>query len=193
VLGEMNSPDVSRAVEAAPELFDVVDLDELSYADRSLLGQALVLGGHYDEGWTAMASAAEEVTPGNHAYGQWLWWQPAWAAWWAGDRKRLQEATRIVLTDAAGRELPRDAWDYSQWLAAWLLGKVSDSEFVDYCGADRMKTDDAQFFIGEKLLRAGKPEEAAAAYRRSIDLAKQSGDTWAANWSRYRLEIRDRH
>ena len=178
---------MGRAVEAAPELCKLVDVKGLSYADRNQLGQALVLAGHYNEGWAALAGAAEEITAGNRAYGQWLWWQAAWAAWWGRDRKHLKQATDIVLSDAAGRPIPRAAWEYSQWLTAWLLDEVNEAEFVEYCNADPAKTDDAQFFVGEKLLRAGKRAEARAAYQRSVALGEQSGDTWAANWARWRL------
>ncbi|MBN1916868.1 MAG: hypothetical protein JW889_03075 [Verrucomicrobia bacterium] len=187
VLGEIGSTDISRAVGAAPGLLDIVGLDALSYIDRNQLGQALVLGGRHGEGWTALANAAEEITPGNRGHGQWLWWQAAWAAWWASDRRHLKQATDSVLTDAWGRPLPRDMWGYSQWLAAWFLDRVSEAEFVAFCSADPMKADDAQFFIGEKLLRAGKHVEARAAYELSVELGAQSGDAWAANWARWRL------
>jgi len=187
LLGEINSPDISRAVAAAPELLGLIDRTNLSYVDRNQFGQALVLGGHYDEGWAALSSAAEEIDKGNHGYAQWLWWQAAWAAWWDRDRAKLRRATRAALTDAAGAPMPREAWDYAQWLTAWFLDDVSEAEFVEYCNADRMKADDAQFFIGEKLLRAGKRAEAKAAYERSVELGAQSGDIWAANFARWRL------
>jgi hypothetical protein len=187
VLGDIGAAEIGRAVEAAPGLLEILGLDSLSYVDRNQLGQALVLGGHYDEAWTALASAAGEITPGNRGYGQWLWWQAAWAAWWDGDRRHLKQATDVVLTDAAGTRLPREAWDYSQWLAAWFLDQVSEADFVAYCNADRVKADDGQFFVGEKLLRAGKRAEAKAAYERSVEFGAQSGDTWAASFARWRL------
>lgn len=187
VLDQINSPDVAAAVAKAPATFKQVDLTRLSPDDRMMLGHALVLGEHLEDAWTVLASAADEASQDDPAFAQWIWCSAGWAAWLAGNETNVKHATDKVFALVAADRAKRDGWNVRHWFAAWLLGEATDDEFVAACTRIPWNTGTA-FFVGERLRKDGKLDEAKAAYARCVKQCEQVGGQWPIGWARWRLK-----
>jgi hypothetical protein len=186
-LNAINTLTIDAAVERAPKVLANADVARLSPDDRMMLGHALLLGGHLDDAWTVLASAAEEASKDNPGFAQWVWCSAAWAAWLAGDEAKLKQATDKVFTVVAADRSDKSTWNTRHWCAGWMLGEATEAEFL--AGCTRLPWNyGAPFFVAERLLKDGKLDEAKAAYERCIKQCEEAGDPWPLGWARWRLK-----
>jgi hypothetical protein len=195
LLEKIGSAEIDEVVDKASILLDQLEIESLSAQDRMGLGQALVLRDDYENGYFVLADIAKEVSTSNEGFGKWIWWHAGWAALMMNDETKANEAFNIVLTDSGGNPVPQDNWEYSEWLAGWFLGKVTDNDLVKYCERERGgKEDDPYFLIGERKMKEGKLDEARQSYELCMKASALAKDTWPANWARWRLkQIEARH
>jgi hypothetical protein len=187
VLDQINTPDIAAAVAKAPKLLEHAGVERLSPNERMMLGHALLLGEHLDEAWTVLAAAADDASEDNPAFAQWVWCSAAWAAWLAGDETKLEQAVDKAFTVVAAERAKRGGWNVRHWFAAWLLGRATDDEFVAACARVPWNTG-APFFVAERLRKAGKLDEAKAAYARCAKSCEEAGNAWPIGWARWRLK-----
>ncbi len=189
LLEKMRSGEIDEVVTKAPILLKELEMGDLSADDRISLGAALVLGDNCRHGYSVLADVAKEVSPDREWYGKRMWWHAGWAALMMNDEMKANEAFNTVLTDSSGDAVKRENWDRSEWLAAWFLGKVKETELIKYCaGEGSSMYDDPYFFIGEKKMKEGKLDEAKKAYDLCVKFSTVAEDTWPGNWARWRLK-----
>jgi tetratricopeptide (TPR) repeat protein len=184
-LGKASPEGVADAVELAligagpsPSTFDLLVCGEYSIlggkaeAGAELIQQAVALGGR------------------NHFYFKSL----GWALLSAG---RHEEAAAAFTQALAGQEewppgTPAEA-DPDHWTAAYFLDRVNEQQYTDRWRKDARNGEKFAcfpwFYVGQRREIEGKTTEAAAAYRKSVELGRLPDAHYASNWAAYRLKM----
>lgn len=113
------------------------------------------------------------------------------------DLRRVESSSRVASLwiylircrmgeqDAAAKEivarldaLPAAETDWARHIVAFMQGELGEAELLKAAGSDATpasaRNADAHFFIAQKLLLAGKPEEATIHFRKTKELTKWS-------------------
>lgn len=188
-LNKVNFAEVDTAVKNASEIYKKIDIKTLSTEQKVLLGDALMLGDNPSAGYEVLLDAAKSVSETNRGYYCWLAWRAGLSAWLAGNERDAKKVFKDILNGSDGKMIPREKWEYSQWVAAWFLKKADDKELQDFFAKQGAASEDDPYFIfGERLLKQKKYDDAKKAYERCVELANKSGDTFPANWAKWRLK-----
>jgi len=188
-LNKINIDPIDDAVKNAPQIFEKIDFKTLATDEKVQLGDALALGENPAAGYKVLMDAAMSVRETNRGYYDWIAWRAGWAAWLAGNESEARKVFDAILKDNNDKKIPKEKWGYGQWGAAWFRGKVVDDDLLFYFATQGPASeDDPFFFFGERLLKQKKYDDAKKAYERCVELAKKSGDTFPANWAKWRLK-----
>jgi hypothetical protein len=188
-LSKINLDPIDDAVKSAPQIFEKIDLKTLSADEKVNLGTALALSENPAAGYKVLIDAAMSARETNRGYYDWIGWRAGWAAWLAGNDSEARTVFDALLKDNNGKKIPKEKWEYGQWVAAWFQKKIPDEQLVNYFIVQGAASEDDPYFLfGERLLKQKKYDDAKKAYERCVELAKKSGDTFPANWAKWRIK-----
>ena len=188
-LNKINYEQIDEAVKSASEIYENIDIKTLSIEQKAMLGDALMLGDNPSAGYEVLLDAAKSVSETNRGYYCWLAWRAGLSAWLAGKDSDAKIVFNDILNGFDGKEMTKEKWEYSQWVAAWFLEKADDKELLDFFAKQGASSeDDPHFLFGERFLKQKKYEDAKKAYERCIEIAKKSGDNFPANRAKWRLK-----
>jgi serine/threonine protein kinase/Tfp pilus assembly protein PilF len=185
--GRESPQGVARAVEKARS----TDLEAVSLTPlkRLVYGEYLVLGGEAQKGAGAIRRAIDEAAAKGKVP-PFYYKSLGWALLSGGHRDEAAEAFGKALPAAiAGRPATQPAGaDPDEWTAAYFLDRISQEQFTARWGQTKAAAL-AWFYVGHRLEIEGHPEDAMAAYRKSVAPAASAGGQQSGNWAAYRLDV----